>query len=414
MRWTFSGLGVLLLAPVVWAAEPKDPMSLDVPAAKTAAAKELIRKLDDDVLVRDKLTRELKEMGRDALPAMLDALKGKPPERVALPLRAALPAAREADFDARAELFLADKEGKQTHELLGWNELVQAVGDTKESRLLFADLLADDTLRANLLLAKGTTRAEQTKFDGRWQVKWKSWFGNGYYPPEDDPFTFVAACWLMDLATSQESEGQGRNAVVGRYLKSTKEGKLVLQGKGSYGTLPVLLLKKWMDSRRGYIDLKTAYSWARDFKFGEEAEVKALVRMADWSLEHKTGHADAIAQLAGMGKVEHIPILKRFFDSEVVSLKAIKGSTLAGDIQWRDIALAMCLVLTDQDPAEYGFGMQQKPSPELRYRANPQNYFFVDGDGKTADEKRKAAFAKWAEWEKANPDKIKAKAPDKK
>jgi hypothetical protein len=35
-------------------------------------------------------------------------------------------------------------------------------------------------------------------------------------------------------------------------------------------------------------------------------------------------------------------------------------------------------------------------------------------EGKTADEKRTAAFKKWAEWEKANPEKIKAKPPEKK
>jgi hypothetical protein len=35
-------------------------------------------------------------------------------------------------------------------------------------------------------------------------------------------------------------------------------------------------------------------------------------------------------------------------------------------------------------------------------------------DRTSAGVKRKAAFTRWAEWEKANPDKLKAKAPGKK
>ncbi|MFW1898084.1 hypothetical protein, partial [Acinetobacter sp. ULE_I075] len=84
------------------------PKTLDVPAEKTAAAKKLVAKLDDDdILVRDKATRELKAMGRDALPAMLAALKAKPADRVEDRLAELMPPARKADFDLRYPLFLA-------------------------------------------------------------------------------------------------------------------------------------------------------------------------------------------------------------------------------------------------------------------------------------------------------------------
>jgi len=74
----------------------------------------------------------------------------------------------------------------------------------------------------------------------------------------------------------------------------------------------------------------------------------------------------------------------------------------------------MCISLSGQDPTEYGFTPQLKTKATDNMRYDPHTYHFEAGDGKTADDKRKAAFAKWAEWEKANPDAIKAKTPDKK
>jgi hypothetical protein len=414
VRLTLSLAAVLSVCLVQVDAEPKDPKSPAVPADKASEAKELIRQLDDDdVDVRDKASAALQKLGRLAFPAMQATMNGKPSAEVRSRLEQLIPAARKADFDVRYPLFLADTDGKQDHDLLGWNELKATAGDTKESRRLFADILADELLRASLLIATSTSQADRKMFDGRWQVKWKSWFGNAYKPPENEAFTFVAACWLQDLISTQESAGQARAAVVRQYLDHTKEGKLVLRGKGTYGNAPLLLLKEWIGTRQGYIDLQTAWIWARDFKFGEDAEVKALTRMADWSLEHGTGYADAIGQLTMMKNPAHISILKRFFDSTIVGYPALDNGG-RGEVQWRDMALAMSLVLVDQDPAEFGFAMQSTPSAELFARANPQNYYFKDGDGKTADDKRKAAFKKWAEWEKANPEKIKAKPPEKK
>ena len=89
------------------------------------------------------------------------------------------------------------------------------------------------------------------------------------------------------------------------------------------------------------------------------------------------------------------------------------SAPLAG-LEVRDAALSMCIALSGQDPTDYGFSAEIAADAKSDLRYDTYNYYFEDGDGKTADEKRKAAFEKWAEWEKANPDKIKAKPPEKK
>ena len=393
-----------------------DPKELAVPPEKAAEAKDLIRKLDDDdVDVRDRASAGLGALGRFAFPAMVEALKGKPSNEVRNRLEKLLPAARKADFDARYPLFLADKEGKQEHRLLGWDTLGEGAGDTKESRRLFHDLLADDALRADLLLSQATTKDDLTTFDHRWERKWKEWgnSGRGYRPKASEPFTFVAACWLADLISAHERDENGgsRNAVVTMALQHSDEGKLAAQGKGAYGDVPLKLAKKWIDTRRGYWELHGASSLGRLLKLGEDEEVRILERRIDRALEGGEGHATEAAQLAMLGNPKHIPLIKRFFDSQVVAHPEV-GDRM--EIQWRDAALAMCVVLTDQDPAEYGFDMQYRPKADLFSRADSSNYFFK-GDGKqTADEKRTAAFEKWAGWEKANAGKLKAKPPEKK
>lgn len=85
----------------------------------------------------------------------------------------------------------------------------------------------------------------------------------------------------------------------------------------------------------------------------------------------------------------------------------------ATEYQVRDAALAMCVVLSGQEPADYGFTLLV-PIKDEKQRYEPYTYRFDAGDGKTADDKRTAAFKKWAEWEKTNPDKLKAKPPETK
>jgi hypothetical protein len=207
-----------LVVGVCWAAgllaaEPKDPKTLDVPAEKTAAAKDLIAKLDDDdILVRDKLTAELRATGRDALPALLEAEKAKLPKRVLDRVAEVLPAARKEDFNARYPLFLSDRDCKFDHDLSGWNDLKAAVKDTKESRQLFADILRDEACREMLLQAFDTTDAGRKAFEKRWDAKRNEWIAEfraarrlgGIQAKEDEPLDWAFA---ISRRTTSRSTG---------------------------------------------------------------------------------------------------------------------------------------------------------------------------------------------------------------
>ena len=65
-------------------------------------------------------------------------------------------------------------------------------------------------------------------------------------------------------------------------------------------------------------------------------------------------------------------------------------------MQLRDVALAAALLLTEQDPTEYGFE-SANPAPRATARYTYTMW-------RLAPDRRAAALQKWAEWRAANPD----------
>ena len=67
-------------------------------------------------------------------------------------------------------------------------------------------------------------------------------------------------------------------------------------------------------------------------------------------------------------------------------------------MQLRDMALVAAVLVTGQRPRDYGFTVVIGEVPQHLFMAH--NYIFKVGKGDSANDLRKAAFAKWAEWEK--------------
>ena len=100
---------------------------------------------------------------------------------------------------------------------------------------------------------------------------------------------------------------------------------------------------------------------------------------------------------------KYLPVYRKFFDDTSWIHPGIEDDKT----QLRDMALVAAILVTDQKPKDYGYTIVVSEKPEHRYA--DFNYRFTEGKGKSMDDLRKAAFAKWAEWEKAN-----LKAGDKK
>ncbi|MEO2089407.1 MAG: hypothetical protein ABGY75_07910 [Gemmataceae bacterium] len=401
IRYLSVALGWTVVAV---AAAGSDPKSLAVPPEKLALAKELVRKLDDDdVDVREKASADLKAMDRLALPALVEVMKGTPSNEVSLRVEKLLPGARKKDFDARAKVFLADNDRKFDHDLLGWSELKKAAGDTPEARMLFADILTDDECREVLLSAVSVIRTEQEKFEKRWEVKVKGWRKAGRELPHqklkgDEPIHFLAAGWLGDLLAERDYRCDFRHHVMGVYL-TTAEGELAKAGKGKYGRVFIKLARAWIEAQTQFYGLREADTVCREMKFEESLRLRCHERLVGLGLVGLM----SLGELARTGDRKYLPTLTKFFDQDYVQNRDPTGEQKVPEIQTRDMALAFCVELTGQDVAEYGFSVQwdTKKQPAMKYISN--NYFFRSDKEKTAEQKREAAFKKWAEWEKANP-----------
>ncbi len=421
MRWTSSLFLVLSIGLSLFAGEPKDPKSLDVSAEKTAAAKALIAKLDDDdILMRDKLTAELKAMGREALPALLEAQKAKVPNRVLDRVMEVLPAARQADFATRYPLFLADKDRKYDHDLPGWNELKAAVKDTKESRALMADILNDDECREMILSVFDTSETGRKLFERRWQAKREEWQAEcragrqpeGHRPKADAPIHWAVAALLSDLLYDRDYYTSFRGPVPEAYC-NCDEGRLAIAGKGKYGVIVGDFARYWIGQQKMPLGLKVGTWLARSFQFDEAFVRECLEREFECAVA-RGERSTAMSQLAATKDPKCIASFRRLFEMETAHSTPSFTAQL-GEIQVRDAALSMCIALSGQDPVEYGFSAQNPRATakdDARYWVD--NYYFKASDDQSADDKRKTAFKKWAEWEKANPDAIKAKPPEKK
>jgi hypothetical protein len=102
----------------------------------------------------------------------------------------------------------------------------------------------------------------------------------------------------------------------------------------------------------------------------------------------------AAAMLARHGGKAYLPAVTALSRDDTRLIFAQNGQV---EVQVRDFALAMALVLTGQDPKEYGLTTQ--PGANESLKLSYTYHRFYAGDKQTAEEKRAAAFAKWRAWE---------------
>ena len=135
-----------------------DPKSLIVSEADHARAEALVEQLGS-VLYQERFsaTMQLRTMGRLALSSLEAARQSDNPE-VRQRAKLILPTARRADFQARLDVFLADKAGQYDHRLPGWDKFQTITGKNEAGRLLFIELMQSPPNRE--LVASGGVESQ--------------------------------------------------------------------------------------------------------------------------------------------------------------------------------------------------------------------------------------------------------------
>lgn len=385
---------LLAVAALVLAAADvsPDPSSLEVPAVDRRKAHALVGRLSSPVFDdRDAATKQLRAMGRLALPALARAAATSPDAEVRVRCEDLIPAAATADFDARLAVFLADADGKYTHDLPGWAKFRELTGNGPLARELFVELLKSEPNRALIAgLAHGKSELERRVIARRHDLYTRMYQrGLPAWARTEERYepTLIDAAGLLfaESLVGDKVTPRGALRMVTPYTILTRTGVRSELTADRLGPTVQKLVVAWMDSRVTATSLTQVLAVASLVR--PESVGKYAAKLIGATGATASQRAGAAAMVAQAGRREDLPALVPLLADPAVVRAGVNSGE---ELQVRDVALAMAALLTGRDPAE-DFGMTSRTPGQRQY--SYLNYSFPD------DAARKKALAKWAELE---------------
>jgi hypothetical protein len=385
-----------------------DPRSLVISETDLARSRALVAELGSpDFREREDAQGELAKMGRRALPALLDALETSRNPEIRARCHRLVPKAEAADLEARTQTFLADEKGRYEHDLPGRDRFDSAVKDAAAARGLFAEIVRDPGNRSLLEAmdrpAGALVRAVADRKERLYSQLYPRRLAPGMPIPKPETPTppQLAALYLADSCIDPAEAERGpvpQRAAARTVLTNSRVRNVVrevLEGEEPQDQAFKQIFVAWLATRTDPMVLYSATSMVNSLRFVEGLIVAERAALAP-SLQ-ASRRAYAATALARHGGPERLPTLRKLFKEEAVAF-SFRLRNEVYQVELRDIALAMCLRLTDQDPEACGFRLRS-PGDSEALRFSYTNHFFPD------EGSRKTAFEKWETWERAHKDK---------
>jgi hypothetical protein len=382
----------LVVAALVLAAADvsPDPSSLAVSAVDRQKAHALVGRLGSPVFeVRDEAAKQLRAMGRLALPVLVRAVATARDAEVRVRCEDLIPAAAAADFDARLAVFLADADGKYKHDLHGWARFRELTGEDPLARELFVELLKSEPNRALIAgLAQDKAELERRVIARRHELYMRMYQrGLPAWARTEERYepTLIDAAGLLFAETliGDKITPRGALRMVTPYTLLTRTGVRSELTADRLGPVTEKLVVAWMDSRTTATSLVQVLSVAGQVR--PESVGKYAARLIGATGATAVHRASAAAMVARAGNRADLPALVPLLADAAVVRAGADGE----EIQVRDVALAMAALLSGRDPADFGMDSRQRGGASYSY----QNYSFPD------EPTREKALARWAELE---------------
>lgn len=401
-------------SPALAAAPEKpspDPKSLAVPPEELSKARELVQKLGSETFTdREIAERELAAMGRNARAALLDGVNLDPDPEIRARCRVLLPKATAEEMKARLDSFLADAEGKYEHDLPGWHKLRATVrgewkilGWTytarpdadKAARELFIEFMKASGGRKMLAAVDGErvelaqlVAARKTEL---YQMKYPRVSGIAPRNPTDAE---VAVVMFGDAVGGPRNAA--RNTLFTNVLTTSGIANTA-RGTDDRSVAMRAVLNAWFDTRTEAYEMYSAMTLANNAQ-NNDAAGRLASRLMGAAGAPGIYKGQALATLVRLKQNDQMPnIEKAFTDTSVLTttIKVVNGMQVRQSIEVRDAALAAAVIMTGQNPDDYGFD----GFPKGGIGTNTFSYTWA----KISDEKRKEAFEKWKTWREKNP-----------
>jgi hypothetical protein len=377
--------GALFAGPPAAKPEPPDQRRAEV----------LVRQLGSPKYRdRERAAAELIRMGRGAKPALL-AGKADPDPEVQSRCQQLLPQALALDLKYRLDRYLADTDGKLPHDLPLLKLFREKIGTDANSRKLYADML---TANGALLEAVEEEPARVTeRVQQRYQEMYQEMFGNpfggfkgGYRPGALNPAE--VCCVLFAASTPTYKPNQPDWLLANLYMQP---GFTTPLKDEKNGTAYRKVFLNYLDARMDDNTINQSVWMLCQHRIKEGADVLARA-LRDGKASQVYTKATAMCAVGTLGGRDHAAVLEPFLkdDAQVVPFAVGRGGR--GQVQVRDVALALTIHLSGKNPKDYGFDLWQVyPNQLIQYH---QLGFGSDGD-------RSAAFKKWEAEAKAAPAK---------
>jgi hypothetical protein len=408
-------------SPQAQAASP-DPKTLAVPDETLVRSRELVRQLgSQSYLEREQAEQELLKLGRLARPALLEAVNENPDAEVRFRCQTLLPRANNLEMKARLEVFLADTEGRYEHDLPGWNEFRNTVCRPwsvlgfplgtdrpldRAARKVFAELISTPTNR-RIMLAVGNRDAELPRLLA---ARRQELYGQKYprvvvVNGQVQQPTNRRDPTLADIATLLFAESQTYRATAPptapiNVLISSSGYAAAATTDDETGRVYKSIATAWLDTRQDPTDLYNGINVAANLGLTEPG-ARLAIRLFQSKGAPPSYRGLAASNLARLGNRSHIPLLESAMNETTVVFtvrKSVPGKPApeweTHDVQVRDVALAVAVILSGQKIEDYGFVDQYRGSGGGGY-TYARHYL--------PEAERKAAFDKWKRWRETNP-----------
>jgi hypothetical protein len=368
---------------------------------------ELVRQLGaDDFQSRERASKELFAIGLPAKQALLEGAKDTDLE-VRRRCRDLLPEILEADRQSRLAAFLADKEGKQQHDLPGWRRYRKVAGTDAGARQFFVEIqqadggflgdveralepvaepIAADSHKADPSRPRNKSQAAEL-CAARCQELFLKLYGKPAVGNRQVHVVEIAPLLLILSDVGVHMPEQQRYFVFNLLYQQTAQNLL----RNSAASPFKKIVLAWMD-RQADDDI----ALQQVFHLVNQLEIKEGLDLALRTVRDKKPKgmmlASALTTVGKLGGPEQLPLLERYL-TDRTAIGNFNLGTVRGTTQVRDAALAMLVRLTKQSHKEYGFAISQYNNEHLMSYAN-----FL---GFSGDEQRERALGKWKQWKAA-------------
>ncbi len=409
--WAALVVGAVAAAGAGRADDPPD--APEVTTEQLAKVRLLVRQLGSpSYQAREEATAELAKLGRVARAALAEAVATSPDYEVRARAARLLPRAEAADLQVRIDAFVADADGKRTHDLPAWDKFRDIVGGDKSCRALFAEMLKAPENRDVLTAVAASKRDGGLAVGHRRMAMYLGQnpgafggFRGGVMPPQKQP-TLADISTLLFGETAVPAADIPRTGpfvfITGAYYaqQQVSQQTATNPAANAHGEAYRKLVVKWLDTRTSPDDLNNVVNVAQTFaQLKDMSPLLRRVVTADGVQGHARGQA--LVYLVQRNKKAEHPFLKSQLKNDTVVTQVGLGQNPAGmqvigSCQLRDMALALLLTETGQNMHEYGF--ETAPGNVANPLGSPYpTYAF------TADENRDRALRRWADWEAKHP-----------